>query len=414
VYGLDSQRVDEFRADFCDSSNREKDALAAAAGAEWCSESRFSLQMESLTMRGSHAGGGNCIRCVWLKWCLVLGVLAGCSEYGLRVVRGQEIQLDNVGSDLIIEDVVLGVHGGTGVDKKDMTPELEKKIRAGLKAALEAGAKRLKEPHALPLDGVEAAIRVLEDDPHFNAGRGAVFTHEGRNELDASIMEGTTKRAGAVASVTIVRNPISAARTVMEKSKHVMMIGRGAEVFSTQQGLEIVDPAYFWTESRWKDISRVWAEEKKNGGRADLEPKSSTYFGTVGAVARNSQGQLAAGTSTGGMTNKMFGRVGDSPIIGAGTYAEDGAAAVSCTGHGEFFIRYGVSKEIVSQIKYRGLNVQQAAQEVINRQLKAAGGEGAAIVLNSQGQWTTSRNCEGLYRGWINSRGEIFTRLYEE
>lgn len=336
------------------------------------------------------------------------GVMSGSGAMGADKPPG------NAGSDLIIEDVILGVHGGTGLDKKDMTPELDKKLRAGLRAALEAGAKRLAEAGATPLDGVEAAIRVLEDDPHFNAGRGAVFTHEGRNELDASIMEGTTKKAGAVAGVTVIKNPISAARAVMEKSKHVMMIGRGAEVFSTQQGLEIVDPAYFWTEGRWKDIQRVWEEEKAKGKRADIEPKSSTYFGTVGAVARNEKGQIAAGTSTGGMTNKMFGRVGDSPIIGAGTYAEDGAAAVSCTGHGEYFIRYGVSKEIVSLVKYKGLSIQEAAQEVINRQLKDAGGEGAAIVLNGKGQWTTSRNTEGLYRGWINSMGEITVRLYEE
>lgn len=324
-------------------------------------------------------------------------------------------------SDSPVADVVVGIHGGVGVEKREMTPELSTAVRAELVRALEAGAKALEAEGGTSLDAVEAAVRFLEDSPWFNAGRGAVFTHEGRNELDASIMDGRTKAAGAVAGVTIVRNPISAARAVMEKSKHVLLIGRGAEVFATRQGLEIVDPTYFWTEKRWKAIQQIWQEEGKSASSsADHDPtlppatSGRAYFGTVGAVARDAHGNLAAATSTGGMTNKMFGRVGDSPIIGAGTYADNAAAAISCTGHGEYFIRYGVSHEIVAQVKYRQVSAALAADDVINGQLLSAGGEGAAIVLDRQGVFSTAYNSEGLYRGWITRDGKITVRLFED
>ncbi len=314
--------------------------------------------------------------------------------------------------DEMIDNVVLGIHGGLGYDKKDVTEDFLKEVRAGLKAALEAGAKKLKDGGD-SLDAVEAAIRVMEDDPTFNAGKGSVFTHEGRNELDASIMEGKTKKAGAVAGVTIIKNPITAARTVMEKSKHVLFTGRGAEVFATKQGLEIVDPAYFWTDRRWKQIQEVWAREKDEK-RSQAGPKKSEYYGTVGAVALDAHGNLAAGTSTGGMTNKMFGRVGDSPIIGAGTYADNEAAAISCTGHGEYFIRYAVAHEIIAQIKYKNVSLKDAAEDVINRQLKDAGGEGGCVGLDRQGRFGTAFNSEGLYRACITKDGKITIRLYEE
>lgn len=313
--------------------------------------------------------------------------------------------------DEVVEQVVLGIHGGLGYDKKDVTPEFLQEVRAGLEAALQAGAKKLKAG-GTSLDAVEAAIRVMEDDPTFNAGKGAVFTHEGRNELDASIMEGKTKRSGAVAGVTIVKNPITAARAVMEKSKHVMFTGRGAEVFATQQGLEIVDPAYFWTERRWKQIEEVWRREKEK--KRSEAAKKSEYYGTVGAVALDKDGNLAAGTSTGGMTNKTFGRIGDSPIIGAGTYADNDAAAISCTGHGEYFIRYAVSHEIVAQMKYKKVTVKEAAEDVINRQLKDAGGEGGCVALDKNGKFATAFNSEGLYRACITKDGKITIRLYEE
>jgi L-asparaginase / beta-aspartyl-peptidase len=331
------------------------------------------------------------------------------------VFCGVFMSLAAASTDEPVANVVLAVHGGTGLDKVDMTPELSAKLRAVLKEALQAGERRLKEPGATALDGVEVAIRILEDSPLLNAGRGAVFTHEGRNELDASIMDGKTKKAGAVAGVTVVKNPISAARAVMEQSKHVMMIGRGAEVFATQKGLEIVDPAYFWTEGRWKDIQKVWEAEKNKRSEVDAPAeRRHTQYGTVGAIARDTAGNLAAGTSTGGMTNKMFGRVGDSPIIGAGTYADNDGAAVSCTGHGEYFIRYSVSHEIVAQVKYKKSSVKDAADDVINRQLKSAGGEGAAIVLSPAGEYAAAYNSEGLYRGWVTASGEIVVRLYED
>ena len=322
--------------------------------------------------------------------------------------------------DEVTPNVVLGIHGGIGEDKKDMTPELETKVRAALNAALKAGKAKL-DAGGSSLDAVEAAIRVMEDDPVLNAGKGAVFTQEGRNELDASIMDGKTKKAGSVASVTIIKNPITAARAVMEKSKHVMFVGHGAEVFATRQGLEIVDPSYFWTEHAWKEIQEVWKREaalknKTSEIPADQIPPlaKKPKYGTVGAVAIDAQKNLAAGTSTGGMTNKMHGRLGDSPIIGAGTYADNEAAAISCTGHGEFFIRYSVSHEIIAQMKYKKVSAKEAVEDVINKQLKDVGAEGASIVLDKSGQFTTARNSEGLYRGWITADGTIRVRIYEE
>ena len=320
-------------------------------------------------------------------------------------------------AELPVPQVVLAIHGGTGDPKSEMTPELEKSLRADLERALEVGYQQVKKG-ASGLDAVEAAIRVLEDAPNFNAGKGAVFTHEGRNELDASIMEGKTLRAGAVAGVTIVKNPITAARAVMEKSKHVLLIGRGAEVFATQAGLEIVDPAYFWTERRWKDIEEIWKKEGKQprpkDPRAAKEVAPPHSWGTVGAVALDQAGNLAAGTSTGGMTNKMFGRVGDSPIIGAGTYADNGSCAVSATGHGEYFIRYAVAHDIAALVKYKGLNIAEAAGEVINHKLKAAGGEGGVIALDAKGNYAAPHNSEGLYRGYVTRDGKIHVALYED
>jgi beta-aspartyl-peptidase (threonine type) len=319
-----------------------------------------------------------------------------------------------------VPHVVLGIHGGAGVPKKEMNPNLEKHLRAGLEQALRAGFAALQKPGATSLDGVETAIRVLEDDPWFNAGRGAVFTHDGRNELDASIMEGRTKKAGAVAGVTTIKNPITAARAVMEKTKHVMLISKGAEVFAKDAGLEIVDPAYFRTEQRWKQLQdqlredREAAEKKKNEGAAWAPLARAYELSTVGAVAVDPAENLAAGTSTGGMSNKQYGRVGDSPIIGAGTYADNNSCAVSCTGHGEYFIRYTVSRDIALLMEYKGLSVQEAADEVIRRKLKTAGGEGAAIALDPKGNFAMSHNTEGLYRGYITSDGKLTVMLYEK
>ncbi len=334
-----------------------------------------------------------------------------------------------VADDTAVPRVVLGVHGGA-FRKNRVTPEIEKHLREGMEQAIKAGYAVLKDPQGTSLDAVETTIKVLEDDPWFNAGKGAVFTHDGRNELDASIMEGRTKKAGAVASVTVVKNPISAARAVMEKSKHVLLVAHGAEEFAKEAGLEIVDPSYFRTEQSWKELqddlrrereeSKVKGGDKKgrdakDGAAADVPLRTRAHqWGTVGAVAVDSAGNLAAGTSTGGMSNKRHGRVGDSPIIGAGTWADNRSCAISCTGHGEFFIRHAAAHDIAALIEYKGLAVKAAADEVIQHKLKDAGGAGAAIVLDSRGNFAMSYNTDGLCRGYVTADGKITIKLYDE
>jgi beta-aspartyl-peptidase (threonine type) len=320
-----------------------------------------------------------------------------------------------VAADEPIPNVVLAVHGGIGLPRKDVSPELEKQLRAKLAEALATGYQTLEKPDTTSLDAVEQAIRILEDSPLFNAGKGSVFTHDGRNELDASIMNGETLAAGAVAEVTTVKNPISAARAVMEKSPHVLMIGKGAETFAEKAGLEIVDPSYFWTLPRWKqlqdDLEREQLERTR-GKQSGIVP-SGHPWGTVGAVAVDQRGNLAAGTSTGGMSNKLYGRLGGVPIIGAGTYADNTGCAVSGTGHGEFFIRYTVAHDVSALKKYRGLSVAQAADEVIQRKMKPAGGEGGIIVLDAKNNFTMSFNTEGMYRGYIARDGRPHVFLFE-
>lgn len=307
--------------------------------------------------------------------------------------------------------IMLVIHGGAGtITKASMTPEMEQQYRAGLEQALRTGHAVLKKGGS-SLDAVEATIRVLEDNPLFNAGKGAVFTHEGKNELDAAIMDGKTKGAGAVAGVTIIRNPISAARAVMEKSPHVMMVGRGAELFATKMGLEIVDPSYFWTEKRWKSLQNELLKEQGRP-QAYLDAVEIKKFGTVGAVALDQNGNLAAGTSTGGLTNKQYGRVGDAPIIGAGTYAENESCAVSATGAGEYFIRWTVAHDIAALVKYKGMTVQAAADEVINHKLPKEG-EGGVIVLDAKGNYAMTFNSEGMYRGAIGPDGVPHVEIYK-
>ena len=309
--------------------------------------------------------------------------------------------------------IVLVIHGGAGtITRAGMSAEREAQYRAGLTEALKTGQAILAKGGS-SLDAVEATIKVMEDSPLFNAGKGAVFTHDGKNELDASIMDGKTMKAGAVAGLTIVKNPISAARAVMEKSKHVMLIGRGAELFATSVGLEVVDPAYFWTERRWKSLQEELLKESKP--QASLPTADENRFGTVGAVALDRSGNLAAGTSTGGTTNKKFGRVGDAPIIGAGNYADNESVAVSATGAGEYFIRWTVAYDIAALVKYRGLSVRDAAEEVVNRKLKAVpGAEGGVIVLDARGNFAMPFNTEGMYRGWIGEDGEAHVAIYKD
>ena len=302
---------------------------------------------------------------------------------------------------------MLVMHGGAGtITRQSMTPEVEKQYRETLEQALRTGQAILAKG-GTSLDAVEASIRLLEDSPLFNAGKGAVFTHEGRNELDAAIMDGKNKRAGSVAGVTVVKNPISAARAVMEKSPHVMMAGHGADLFATQVGLEVVDPSYFWTERRWKELQRELQQEQQ-------AVPIQHHLGTVGAVALDQSGNLAAGTSTGGTSNKKFGRVGDSPIIGAGTYAENESVAVSCTGTGEYFIRWTVAHDIAALYKYRGMSVEAAGNEVINHKLKDNNGDGGAIILDGKGNFAMPFNTEGMYRGWIGADGVPHVLIYKD
>ena len=302
----------------------------------------------------------------------------------------------------------LVIHGGAGVmERAAMTPAKDADYRAALAKGLDAGAAVLAK-NGSALDAVEAAIRVLEDDPHFNAGKGAVFTADGRNELDASIMDGKDRRAGAVAGVTRTKNPISLARAVMEQSPHVMLARDGADAFSVEHGLEQVDPGYFRTEERWQQLQDMKAAAAKG---AQLFDKNLKY-GTVGAVARDSAGHVAAGTSTGGLTGKRWGRIGDSPIIGAGTYADDRACAVSATGSGEYFIREGVAHEICARVRLKGETVQQAADTVIQGELKDMGGDGGVIVVGPAGDMGWSFNTPGMYRASVSSGSKPVTAIY--
>lgn len=301
------------------------------------------------------------------------------------------------------------VHGGAGViERKDMSPAQEAAYRAAMDRAVATGSAVLDKGGSA-MDAVEAVIREMEDDPLFNAGRGAVFTAEGRTELDAAVMDGATLKAGSVAGVTRTRHPISLARAVMEKSRHVMMIGAGADAFAASVGLELVEPVFFFTERRWQGLVRELQRlglpmpARPAGAPAPaaalaIPDDSDRKFGTVGVVALDRNGDVAAGTSTGGTTAKRWGRVGDAPIIGAGTYASNTSCAVSATGTGEYFIRLTVAREICALVQYRGMALQAAADEVIQTRLAALGGDGGAIALTPDGQLAWSFNTPGMYR----------------
>ena len=303
---------------------------------------------------------------------------------------------------------VIVIHGGAGVIRKEMTPERERAVRAGLERALHAGYDALQAGGS-SLDAVQKAIVVLEDDPHFNAGKGAVFNHDGRNELDASIMDGATLRAGAIANVHRIKNPILLARAVMEKSQHVMLIDDGAEQFAQSVGIELVDPKYFYTEERWQQLQQALKEEREHS----VDPAKTPHHGTVGAVALDQSGHLAAGTSTGGMTNKRFGRVGDSPIIGAGTYA-NARCAVSATGWGEFYIRATAARDICARVEYKGDSVGKAADDVVLGVIPKLGGDGGVIALDADGNIATPFNTDGMFRGWIDRDGKVHIAIYAE
>jgi len=298
----------------------------------------------------------------------------------------------------------LAIHGGAGViERGDLTPDKEAGYRAGLNAALVAG-QRVLSSGGSSLDAVEATIRVLEDNPLFNAGRGAVFTAEGRNELDASIMDGASLKAGAVAGVTRTRNPISLARAVMQSSPHVMMARDGADQFSVEQGLPQAPPEYFRTEERWQQLLD-WRRDHA----AELDRTHSR--GTVGAVAIDVNGHVSAGTSTGGMTGKRWGRIGDSPVIGAGTYAADGTCAVSATGSGEYFIRASAARQLCDRIAWHAEGVQSAAAATI-ADIGRMGGDGGIIAMDGAGHIAFAMNTSGMYRGWVTSALPAATAIY--
>lgn len=309
--------------------------------------------------------------------------------------------------------VRLVIHGGAGtIERNKLTPELEREYTVALSEALRAGHAVLARGGPAT-EAVVAAITLMEDSPLFNAGKGAVFTHEGRNELDASIMDGANRAAGAVASVTTIRNPILAARAVMQRSPHVMLIGAGAEAFAKEAGLELVDPAYFRTEMRWQQLQKALEEDRillDHTGPAQPEDEKR---GTVGAVALDAHGNLAAGTSTGGMTNKRWGRVGDSPIIGAGTWADNRSVAVSATGTGEMFIRSAAAHQVAARVMYAKETPSAAAAHTLE-EIAAIAGDGGMIVLDAKGSYAMEFNTEGMYRGTIGADGKPEVAIYRE
>jgi L-asparaginase / beta-aspartyl-peptidase len=300
----------------------------------------------------------------------------------------------------------LAIHGGAGtLPRAEMGGEIERKYRSGLAEALDAGYAVLQRG-GTSLDAVTRAITVLEDNPLFNAGLGAVFTYDGGNELDAAIMDGRSLKAGAVCGVTHIRNPIELARTVMEHSEYVMLSGAGAEEFALSRGFTLVPRSYFYTPERWRQLERI------RGGDAGLSALTISHVGTVGAVALDGEGRLAAATSTGGMTGKRYNRIGDSPIIGAGTYADDRSCAVSATGHGEVFIRAAVAHDICSRMRFGGRTLSTAVREVVLEELPALQGEGGVIAIDRHGEIAMEFNSEGMFRASKKSGEEAQIAIY--
>ncbi|GGF35694.1 isoaspartyl peptidase/L-asparaginase family protein [Echinicola rosea] len=346
---------------------------------------------------------------------IILLLWSACSE------KKVEQTIKSTPAEASEQPIALVIHGGAGTIKREnMSAEREKAYREKLKEALNAGYADLESGEPA-LEAVMAAIKVMEDSPLFNAGKGAVFTHDGRNEMDAAIMDGRTRNAGAVAGITTVKNPITAAYEVMVNSPHVFMVGKGAEQFAAEQQLEIVDPEYFRDERRYKQLMRIIDAEKTQLDHSSLKEMEleDPYFndrkyGTVGAVAVDKEGNVAAATSTGGMTNKRYGRVGDVPVIGAGTYADNATCAVSATGHGEFFIRNVVAHEIASIMRYSGKSVSDAADKVVMKQLVEMEGSGGVIAVDKNGRIAMPFNSAGMYRGYIKEKGKPNTFIYDD
>jgi len=350
------------------------------------------------------------------------GALAAAQEQSRPVKAVGRGEIDDQ-PNMEIKKIGLVVHGGAGtIERSEMTLEREREHRAGLERALTAGYEILKRG-GLSLDAAEAAVRVLEDDPHFNAGKGSVFTSAGTNEMDAAMMDGKTLKAGAVANLRHVKNPISLARLLIEKSDYVVsksprvgplfMAGEGAEMFAKENGIELVDQKYFFTQERWNALQKVKESEKAGGaGGKKFIITDQDRHGTVGAVALDQQGNLAVATSTGGTTNKKSGRVGDSPIIGGGTYANNATCAISCTGDGEFFIRAAVAHNVSALIEYRGMKLEEAAQMALDK-AKKLGGEGGLIAIDKHGNIALPFNTSGMYRGYVDPDGKLVVEIYK-
>lgn len=345
-------------------------------------------------------------------------ILSGCkNKEELNAISfNKETLSDSTTSN--VNKFAIVIHGGAGtILRKNMTPEKEAAYKMKLEEAIRVGYDILKNGGS-SLDAVEKTITVMEDSPLFNAGKGAVFTNAETNELDASIMDGLTLNAGASAGTRSVKNPINLARTIMENSPHVMLSGKGAETFAVEQGLTIVDSTYFYTETRFESLQRVKELEAKK--KADNETAffdatiKNSKFGTVGCVALDKNGNLAAGTSTGGMTNKRWGRIGDAPIIGAGTYANNNTCAVSSTGWGEFFIRAMVAHDISALMDYKGLTLEEAAKEVIQKKVPELGGDGGIIAVDKYGNMVMEFNTAGMYRASMNDKGELIIGIYKD
>lgn len=308
-------------------------------------------------------------------------------------------------------DFAMVLHGGAGtILKENLSPEKEKAYKEALNSALDIGSKILGEG-GTSMDAVVQTIKLLENSPLFNAGKGAVFTHKGTNEMDASIMQGKDLQAGAVGGIKTIKNPILAARAVLEKSDHVFMAGDGADKFAQEHGLETAPPEYFRTERRWNSLQKILEREQEVGQVDKSFP--DTKYGTVGVVALDKEGNITAGTSTGGMTNKKYNRIGDSPVIGAGTYANNKTCGVSCTGHGEYFIRYAVAHDVSAMMEYKNASVSSAADYIINDKLVKAGGSGGLVALDRNGNIAMPFNTPGMYRAYIRG-DERYIGIYKE
>ena len=332
--------------------------------------------------------------------CILLSV-SGCDSSMEKPADGQPTKKKPA--------YAMAIHGGAGViTRGSMSLEREEGYRQVLSEALDIGETILQEGGS-SLEAVVATVMFMEDSPYFNAGKGAVFNHEGKNEMDASVMTGHDLMAGAVGGVRIIKHPVLAAKAVMEQSEHVLLTGLGAEAFAVEQGLETADPAYFFTQQRWDALQRIRSSDPD---AVELD-HSDRKHGTVGAVALDKSGNLAAATSTGGMTNKKYNRIGDSPIIGAGTYAENATCAISCTGHGEYFIRHAVAYDVAAQMKYAGKDLIEAGDFTVHQTLQKSGGTGGLISIDKDGNIHLPFNTEGMYRGFVKP-DERMVKIYRD